>query len=343
MPDGTEIKEIVLSAFGLEINVITWGAVIRDLRVSIGEVHNRHVVLGLNNLEDYLNHSPHFGAIAGRCANRIAGGRFVLEGQPYQLTKNQTETHHLHGGALGFGKRRWTIVDHSASHVTLQIISEDGDEGYPGCVTAQCTYRITNTAQLEINLTAETTAPTLVNLAHHSYFNLDESEDIKSHRLSIAAETYLPTDASFIPTGEIIPLAGTVYDFRKPREIHPLSDGDPTIYDNNFNISKTRTTSPVTVANLYGKRDLMMEVASTEPGLQFYDGKKIDVPVKGLRGQHYGPYAGLCLEPQVWPDSPNHPQFPSTIIRPEQSYRQLTRYRFKETGGDSVCSRPYHD
>lgn len=331
LSDGTEIEEICLSAHGQFARILTWGAVLRDLTVTVGAVENRRVVLGLNRIEDYLSHSPYFGAIAGRCANRTAGGRFDLDGQTFQLTKNQNGLHHLHGGAAGFGKRVWTRLDHSASHVTLQRVSAEGEEGYPGEVTAQCTYALERTedhVDFAITLTATTSAPTLVNLAHHSYFNLDASPDIRNHSLKIEASAYLPTDAQVIPTGEIRPVAGSDFDFRTMRPINPTADPQAPTYDHNFVIANERRDSPRQIARLQGGQGLAMDVLSTEPGLQFYDGSRVNVAVAGLTGHPYGAFSGVCLEPQVWPDAQNNKAFPSAVLRPDETYRQQTLYRF---------------
>lgn len=332
--DGTSIEEIRLSSDGMNATIITWGAVIRDLKVSIGSVRDRRVVLGLNNIEDYLLHSPHFGAVAGRCANRIASGQFDLDGQTVQLTKNQNNTHHLHGGLSGFGKRVWTVVDHSDAHVTLQIIALDGEEGYPGELTAQCTYKIEtidDQVRLVVELTATTTAPTLVNMAQHSYFNLDESPDISGHQLQIRADAYLPTNDLFIPTGEIKSVEETSFDFRESRPINASADLAATTYDNNFVISESKTNRDIKMATLTGERGLSMDISSTEPGLQFYDGSRVNVPVDGIDGRPYGSFAGICLEPQIWPDSPNHANFPSAVLRPDETYHQITSYGFYES------------
>lgn len=329
LADGSDVSEISLNVDGQVLRVLTWGAVIRDLQVSVGEFENRRVVLGLNTLDDYLNRSPHFGAIAGRYANRIANGRFELDGASHQLTKNQNDLHHLHGGRNGFGKRNWTLIDHGASFVTLRIKSDDGDEGYPGDVTAECTYSLDvsdGSVSLVVSLSATTTKPTLLNLAQHSYFNLDGGGSTRSHKLQILADAYLPTDDTFIPTGEIKSVDGNEFDFRKVRTI---AVNTAQTYDNNFIVAEQKRTAPTRIATLAGSDGLSMDVVSAEPGLQFYDGARIDVPVEGLSGHPYGAFAGVCLEPQIWPDSPNHPNFPQAVLRPGETYRQQTSYIFR--------------
>jgi len=325
LDDGTPVQEFTISAGNLEAKVLNYGAVVRDLRVS-----GRPVVLGLERLEDYLQHSPYFGAIAGRYANRIAHGRFSLDGHQYQLSLNQKNRHHLHGGFRGFSRRVWQLVELHDDAVLLAITAKNGDEGYPGRVEVTCRYRLTPSGALQVGLQGTTDTPTLLNLAHHSYFNLDDADDVLDHRLQIAAERYIPVDAEAIPTGEIAAVTGTPFDFRNMRPIR-WSDDDRVHYDHNFCIGPTIAPSEEQrfAAALEGPvSGLRMEVWTTEPGLQFYDGYMLDVPVPGLEGRRYGVSAGLCLEPQRWPDSPNHVDFTNAVLRPGETYRQITEYRF---------------
>lgn len=331
LSDGTEIDEITLNSQGIKVRIMTWGAAIRDLKVTTGSVENRRVVLGLTTIEDYVNHSPHFGAIAGRYANRIAAGQFHLDGDLISLDKNERGYQHLHGGEMGFGKVPWSVVDCGDEHVTLELISPDGDQGYPGELTANCTYRVIGDARLQVELTAKTSAPTIVNLAQHSYFNLDETSDIWDHKLQIHAKTYLPATDKLLPTGEIKSVDGTAYDFRQLRDIHLQSGESSPPYDCNYIVAEHRQPEALKVATLSGVKGLAMDLLTTEPGLQFYDGGGIRVPVPGLTGDIYQPHAGLCLEPQLWPDSPNHPDFPSPVLRPNETYRQVTEYHFKDS------------
>jgi aldose 1-epimerase len=331
LADGTRIDKINLVANGLSMNVLTWGAVIQDLKVSVGNIRNRRAVLGLNSLEDYTAHSPYFGAIAGRCANRVAHGRFKLDEKTYQLTQNEPSGHHLHGGVTGLSNRPWSVIDASSSHVTLEVLSPDGDEGYPGILRTQCTYRLLKSATLSVQLTAETTAPTLVNLAQHTYFNLDENDDIRSHKLWINAKSYLPTDKFHIPSGDIVSVADTAFDFRVPRKIGKHSGHIKPSYDHNFVLNKHKRAQPLHIATLTGTKSLAMDIMSDQSGLQFYDGSRLEVPAAGLAGKQYGPYSGLCLEPQIWPDAQNHSHFPSAVLRPNQKYIQNSSYQFYET------------
>lgn len=342
--EGRRVDEIGIRApgSGIEAKVITWGAVVRDLKVHLGDGHWQRVVLGLNTIRDYVAHSPHMGAIAGRVANRIAGGRFTLDGRTYDLTRNQAGQHTLHGGN-GFGNKLWTLADHDESGVTLTLDSPDGDNGFPGAVRAVCTYRLRDPGILRVELSATTDRPTPVNLAHHSYFNLDGGASIFNHRLSIDADFFTPTDADLIPTGEILPVNGTPNDFRANRSIRfpDALTGAPVHYDINFVLRRDRV-EPADPDATAGKapelahaavlsslvNNLWLDVWTTEPGLQVYDGGKLNVPVPGLDGVHYGPGAGICLEAQNFPDAINRPNFPDPVLRPGDIYRQVTEYRF---------------
>jgi len=327
MPDGDEIVEAVISAGDLSVTIISYGAVIRDVRLS---GIDRPLVLGFTRLEDYLSYSPHFGAVAGRCANRIAGGRFTLDGQIVQLSLNENERNHLHGGFKGFGHRAWRLADSSRQSATLAISSADGEEGYPGNVEVRCRYSVEPPATLLVDFEATTDAPTLVNLAQHTYFNLSGDEDILSHRVMIHADAYTPVDDDLIPTGAIVPVADTAYDFRKMRAIRRKNGSTTLNYDVNYAISAARAPAPRPVASLESPAgDVAVDIASTEPGLQFYDGAMMKpIPVPGLDGRYYGVHGGCCFEPQYYPDSPNHPGFPSAVLRPGSTYRQATRYTF---------------
>lgn len=325
-PEGDPVHRLRIAGGGLTAQVMTWGAVVQDLRL---EGHAPPLMLGFADFAPYPVHSPHFGAIAGRCANRIAEGRFTLDGRTWQLNRNFQDRHHLHGGARGFGKCVWTIADHGPDFVVLEVVAADGDMGYPGRLTARCTYRVA-TGALRVILEAETDAPTLCNLAQYSYFNLDDggASSILDHKLQIPANAYLPVDATMIPTGEIQSVAGTDFDFRAMRAIRKEQDGSQICYDENFCVSIERTALRA-VARVAGARSgVQMEVFSTEPGLQFYAGHKLVPTVPGLGSILYDRWSGFCLEPQVWPDAANRPEFPSTVLRPGERYRQETEYRF---------------
>jgi aldose 1-epimerase len=345
------IAEIELgNAAGAVAKIISHGAVLRDLVVPKPGGGTQRVVLGLETLEDYRNHSPHFGAIAGRYANRIGQGRFLLDGRAYQLPLNQENRHSLHGGGNGFGKRAWTLLHAEPGAVTLGLVSPDGDANYPGTLAVTCRYLLGTLPAIEaaqnpeapprsvlrVELSAFTDAPTIINLCHHSYFNLDGGPDILDHDLMLRAPMMTPVDSDLIPDGAIAPVAGTPFDFRRPRPIRHLNeDGTRFWYDHNFVLRREKREPPLHVVELAhaatlasARSGLAMEVWTTEPCLQFYDGFKLNLPVSGLDGAHYGPNAGLCLEPQHAPDSPNHAHFPTTVLRPGELYRQVTEFRF---------------
>jgi aldose 1-epimerase len=325
LPDGRDVHEVTLSAGDLTIAVLTIGAVIRDVRLA-GIDHP--LVLGFDRAEDYLLQSPYFGAVAGRSANRIAKGRFSIDGRTYQVATNDGHNH-LHGGFVGFSHRIWAIRSSDASSITLGLTSPDGEEGYPGKVEATVRYTLEAPGTVRMEATAVTDAPTLVNLAQHSYFNLDGSRDILDHHVQIFADAYTPTDAELIPTGEIVSVAGSDYDFRSPRPIRQMRAGQRVGYDKNYVVARTRAHEPRPHARLSSpKNGVSVAVASTEPGVQFYDGMWMNVKVPGLGGRQYAANGGCCLEPQVFPDAPNHPGFPPSVLRPGETYRQVTTFTF---------------
>lgn len=344
MLDGETVETIALeNVGGASARILTYGATLADLVVPLEDGTTQRVVLGFPDFEDYLAHPRHFGAIAGRYANRIANGRFVLDGKAHQLPLNQNDRHTLHGGPGGFGRVNWTVIAHDAASVTLGHVSPDGDQGFPGTMTVTCRYRLLDPAVLRIELAAFTDQASVINLAHHAYFNLDGSDDILDHELMMRAHVITPVDAENIPDGSMQPVAGTPYDFRRPRPVRMAdSAGSRIAYDNNFMLRRERRepggagvelAHAATLASL--KNRLAMEVWTTEPCLQFYDGGKLAVPAVGHEGARYGAAAGLCLEAQHAPDSPNNPHFPSTVLRPGEIYRQVTEYRFGAMGETS--------
>jgi aldose 1-epimerase len=332
--DGQSVEEISLTnASGATASILSWGAVVRDFQVPCGGQLQR-VVLGFDTFEPYPQHSPHFGAVAGRFANRINRGAFRLDGRKVQLTLNQndppgpggTPKHHLHGGKNGFGKRLWAILKATSDSVTLGLVSPDGDDGYPGTLIATCTYTLAEPATLRVELSATTDKPTIVNLAHHSYFNLDGSADIKDHLLTLDSAFRTPTDKDLIPTGEIVCVAKTPFDFRKPRTMAQTANGERVRFDDNFVRSGTGFGRCARVeSKLNG---LTLECWTDQPAVQFYDGAKMNVQPKGLGGAQYGNFSGFCLEPQVYPDSPNRPHFTHAELWPGEVYKQITEYRF---------------
>lgn len=313
------ISEIRLAGpDGTIASVLDWGATLRDLVVPTAGGGRRRVVLGYQRFDDYRANPSYLGAIAGRYANRIRDGRFRLDGRDYQLTLNEDGRTHLHGGTRGFSHQPWRIVERTAMSVTLGLTSPDGDQGYPGRVEARCTYTLAAPATLRVELSATTDAPTPVNLAHHSYFTLEDGADIRGHRLQIAAAAYTPVDAALIPTGAIAPVAGTPYDFRAARPVDlPL--------DHNFVLSGGGAAAVVTSAD--GRARLT--VTTDAPGLQVYDGRGLRDLGPGLDGQRHFPHAGLALEPQLFPDGPNQPAFPQAVLRPGETWRQRSEFRFE--------------
>ncbi len=328
MLDGGEtVKEVTLAAGPLEAKVLTFGAILQDLRL-----HERPLMLSYTTLESRVAaRGQHMGAIAGRCANRTNQGRFELDGTAYQVTQNLPDGNHLHGGTNGFGVRNWSIEEAASDTVLLRITAADGEEGYPGNVEAFCRYHLKPNGVLTITLTATTDKPTLVNLAPHGYFNLDGSADILDHRLKIVADSYLPVSSSLIPTGEIKAFEGTPFDFREMRPVRRvLPDGSRVVYDHNFCLADAPHEDLALAAVVEGPHSgVSMEIWTTEPGVQFYDGNGTGgFPGAGLDGRTYGANAGLCLEPQRWPDAANHPDFPGAVLRPGEEYCHVTEYRF---------------
>jgi len=327
-PDGTPVELFTLqNAQGTQLSAMSYGGIIVSLFVRDRSGKLGDVVLGFDSLAGYLRHPHYFGAIVGRYANRIGRGRFTLDGKTYRLAVNDGPNH-LHGGARGFDKVVWEAEpfgDDRGVGLALRHTSPDGDEGYPGTLTAEVRYLLTDIDELIVDYEATTGAPTPINLTQHSYFNLAGEGDILGHELTIAADSFTPVDSTLIPTGETAPVAGTLLDFRTPVRIGArIGSG----YDHNFVLRRSgpglvhaaRVVEPTTGRTL--------DVSTTEPGLQFYSGNFIDGSIAGKVGQAYGPRSGFCLETQHYPDSPNQPAFPSTILRPGERYRSRTVFAF---------------
>jgi aldose 1-epimerase len=330
-PEGRSVERYTLrNAQGLEAEVMTYGATLMALRTPDRHGRFENIVLGFDTLEPYLAGTPYIGATVGRYANRIAGARFELDGVEYRLTANEGRNQ-LHGGARGFDKVVWHAQP-VAGGVQLSHVSADGAEGYPGELTVEVTFRLAD-GQLAIDYLARTTKPTHVNLTHHSYFNLSGNvlREIRGQALTIEADRYTPVDADLIPTGELRAVDGAPFDFRTPHAIgERIDDNDAQIrissgYDHNFVLNKI-APGPLTRAAFLSDPESgrTMELWTTEPGLQFYTGN-------GLEGV-FTRRTGLCLEPQHFPNSPNEPRFPSTLLRPSEEYRSRTEFRFGVTG-----------
>lgn len=328
LPDGRAIEAVRIGRGALRAEILTYGAVVRDLRF---DGHGRPLVLGLDSMEDYLAHSRNFGASPGRCANRIAGGRFVLDGKAYELERNEPGgVNHIHGGSAGMGRSPWTIRALTPDHVELRIRDPAGNAGFPGTVETTCTIRVSEAGVLAIRYESRCDAPCPVNLCHHGYFNLGRGPDIRDHTVRIAADAYLPVDDRKIPLGAPQAVAGTPFDLRADtllgERLKELDGG----FDHNFCLSPDRMPLRP-IAWVSAPTGLRMEVATTEPGVQFFTAPMLRCPVPGLEGQMYGPAAGLCLETQVWPDAVNQTGFPDVVLRPGEIRVQETEYRFFRT------------
>ncbi|KQV20385.1 aldose epimerase [Rhizobium sp. Root1203] len=324
---GEAVYRVEIKGGGLTAKVMTWGAVIQDLRL---EGHDAPLTLGFDSFDSYPVHSSYFGATPGRCANRIGSGKFTLDGKDHQLDLNENGITHLHGGTDNIAKRNWTIVEHDVDRVVLKIVDADGRGGYPGNSTILATYRVHGEGELSVTYETTTDQPTLANVCQHAYFNLDGREDTLGHDIMIAADGYLVTDERQIPTGEVRPVEGTVFDFREMSSMKRFDGDQQALYDHNFCLSNERTAKRSVALARSLHSGVSMEVRTTEPGVQFYAAFKLSVPVPGIGGRTYGPFAGFCLETQIWPDAINHEGFPSAVVRPGEVLRQETDYIFSK-------------
>ncbi len=325
--DGRVVHDVQLGSGGpLSVSILDYGAALRDIRLATAH-GPQPMILGFDRLEHYVAHSPYFGAVCGRCANRIGGASFELDGVRHVLAANEGPNQ-LHGGPNGFDKRVWHIASATADRATFDLVDPDGEQGYPGLVRVSATYTVSGTT-LVLEVEATTDRPTLVNIAGHAYFDLDGTGSILDHEATVFADRYTPAGADLITTGEVLPVEGTAFDFRAPRPIGREVAGERMIYDVNYALGAAPVARPKLAARVRGpKRGVTLEVWTTEPGIQLYDGSWLDVPVPGLDERRYGKNAGFCLEPQRWPDAANKPHFPSAVLRPGELYRQRTEYRF---------------
>jgi aldose 1-epimerase len=338
LPDGTTITAYTLvNKPGSWAKIITYGGIITELHVPDKSGKYTDVVLGFDNLKGYLDGHPYFGCITGRVANRIGNAQFTLEGKTYKLAANNG-AHSLHGGKIGFDKRVWKAVPSLSADgpvLRLSYTSKNGEEGYPGNLQCVVTYTFANDNTLRIDYHATTDQATPVNLTNHSYFHLagPGAGDILQHRLEIKATRYTPGDETLLPTGEIKPVAGTPFDFTTPRTIGERlkqAGGNPVGYDLNYVLADRRRDNPELAAIVTEPTTgRVLEVLTTEPGVQFYTGNFLDGTLTGKGGVVYRQYGGFCLEAQHFPDSPNKPGFPSIILKPGETYRQTTLYRFR--------------
>jgi aldose 1-epimerase len=338
-PDGQAVELYTLTnARGMQVRAISYGAIIQAIRVPDRAGHLADVTLGFDSLPGYLTDSPYFGAVVGRYANRIARGRFTLAGRTYRLAVNNGPNS-LHGGLKGYDKVVWgTRTFHRGDTVGVRFehTSPDGDEGYPGTVRVSVSYSLTPGNELMVEYRAKTDRPTPINLSQHSYFNLvgEGSGTILEHVLTIRADRYTPVDTTLIPTGELAGVAGTPFDFRTPTPIGArIEQPDPQLqrgkgYDHNFVLTRGGPGLVRAVHVLEPTTGRTLDISTTEPGLQFYSGNFLDGTIKGKGGHVYGHRSGLVLETQHFPDSPNQPQFPTTILQPGREYRSRTVFAF---------------
>ncbi len=337
-PDGQPVELYTLrNAKGAEATIMTYGGTVTSLKVPDKDGKLGDVVLGYDKLDGYLANSPFFGCLVGRYGNRIAKGRFTLEDKTYTLVTNNPPNH-LHGGPKGFDKVVWKAVKAEVGpqgpQLVLNYLSKDGEEGYPGNLKVTATYTLTDDNALRLDYTATTDKATVCNLTQHSYFNLAGKGDILGHVVTINAETFTPVDSTLIPTGEMKPVEGTPFDFRKPTAIGArINAADEQIkfgggYDHNWVINKPSGQLGLQARIEEPTTGRVLEVLSTEPGVQFYTGNFLDGSITGKAGWVYQHRNGFCFEPQHYPDSPNHPQFPSTELKPGQTYQNTIIYKF---------------
>jgi aldose 1-epimerase len=334
--EGTAVDIYTLTnRHGMVAKITTYGATLTELLVP-GKTGVTNVVLGYDRLEPYLAGTPYFGATVGRVGNRIAKGRFTLSGKTYTLATNNGPNH-LHGGNKGFDKVVWKAEpaqSPAGPSLKLTYRSPDGEEGYPGTLDVTVVYTLTDAGEVRIDYTATTDKATPVNLTNHSYFNLagDGSGDILGHELMVNADQFTPVDATLIPTGELKGVKGTVFDFTAPTvigaRIAKVPIEPPVGYDHNFVLRGGGGTLTLAARVVEPKSGRTMEVLTTEPGLQFYSGNFLDGSLKNRTGVPYQKHAAFCLETQHYPDSINHPDFPSTVLEPGTTYRTTTVYRF---------------
>ncbi|MCY4014242.1 MAG: galactose mutarotase [Gammaproteobacteria bacterium] len=336
--DGEPVNLFTLTnARGAEVRITEYGGIVVSIRVPDRDGRLGHVALGYDRLDDYVADNPFFGTITGRYANRIAGGRFELDGETWQLAQNDGENA-LHGGIRGFDKVVWNgVATASGDGVAFTYVSPDGDEGYPGELTTTVTYTWTDDDALRIDYEARTDKPTVVNLTNHSYFNLADggAGTVLDHHLTVNAARYTPADNESIPTGEIVPVAATPFDFRSSQTLGArIANDHPQLrasggYDVNFVLDEADADMILAAVVYAPTTGRVMDVLTDQPGVQLYTGNHFDGRHVGIGGVRHFRHSGLCLETQHFPDSPNQPGFPSTVLRPGETYSTTTVYRFR--------------
>jgi len=352
MPGGAAVEAVTLrNEHGVTVRLIAYGARIQEVMTPDRDGRFANIALGFASLAGYLSESdPYFGATVGRFANRIAKGRFTLDGHAYQLPINNGPNS-LHGGTTGFDRVLWSVVGvkqgPTSASVTLRYVSPNGDQGYPGTLTATATYALDDDDRLRIEYQATSDAPTIVNLSNHTYWNLsgEGSGSVMSQRLMIPGAEITPVDATQIPTGTFMTVAGTPFDFRRPKAIgRDIRDGDSQLvigrgYDMNWVISREVAAAPRLVARVVDPRSgRALQLESNQPGLQFYSGNFLDGTLVGTSGHIYRQGDAFVLEPQIFPDTPNHPGFGSGRLAPGQVYRNVIIYTFSTVGSRGAGS-----
>jgi aldose 1-epimerase len=339
-PDGQPVELYTLrNAQGAEADIMTYGGIVQSLKMPDRNGNFGDIVLGYDDLAGYIKETPYFGALVGRYGNRIGKAKFTLEGNTYTLATNNGPNS-LHGGLKGFDKVVWKVVKAEVGptgpRLELNYLSKDGEEGFPGNLNVTATYTLTDDNELRLAFKATTDKPTVVNLTHHSYFNLrgQGNGDILGHEVYMNADKTTPVDKELITTGAFASVAGTPFDFRKPTTIGArINDPDPVLqygpgYDHNWVINKPPGELGLQARVYEPTTGRVMEVLSDEPGLQFYAGNFLDGSIKGKGGVAYQIHTGFCMEPQHYPDSPNKPQFPTTELKPGQTYKNVIIYKF---------------
>jgi len=320
--DKARIQQIKLDREGLSISLLSLGATLQELRL---EPRAHSLVLGYRNIAQYRTNPNYFGATVGRFANRLRHGRAADFNAAFRADINTPFGHHLHGGRDGTSQRNWQISDRSEHHVDFTTTLPDGHMGFPGNLTVTTQYSLMQDHVLQIQITAQSDAPTLCSFAHHSYFNLTGQPDISGHTLCVDTGHYLPVDEGGIPLGDIADVLDTKFDFRTPRAVtllHPI--------DHNLCLSHQRRPLQKAATLAAPTQNISMDICTTEPGLQIYTGHGISADgATGNNGEVYVPFAGIALEPQLWPDAPNHAGFPSALLLPDETYQQVSQFRFR--------------
>ena len=339
LPDGQEVALYTLTnANGMVVTVSEWGAAVQSIVVPDRDGNLADIVLGYPSLDGYLGDSSYQGYTIGRYGNRIGKGQFTIDDETYQVTQNEGENS-LHGGALGFHKKLWSseIVDQEGVvGVAMSLSSPDGEEGYPGNIEVKAIFTLNNQNELKIAYEGVTDKSTVLNMTHHMYYNLtgDYKNSILDHILRIAADDITPVDSQLIPTGELMPVEGTPFDFRTPTAIGARINEDNEQlklaggYDHNWVFTDADGTMRLQVSLYEPDSGRLMEILTEEPGIQFYSGNFLDGTIVGKRGEKYEFRHGMCLEPQHFPDSPNHANFPSTLLKPGETYQTASILRF---------------